>query len=351
MSVNKKDFEAIHDGKPISIYTLKNANGLEVQITNFGARIVSVMAPDKNGKFEDVTIGYESIDRYLNNTGERYLGCVVGRYANRIAKGKVTIDGKNYQFPVNSGEQALHGGLKGLDSVVWTVEAASGNELRLSYFSPDGEEGYPGNLKVEVTYTLKPDNGLNINYKATTDKPTVVNLTNHAYFNLKGEGAGTITDHVLLINASKTTPTDKNQIPTGEIVPVEGTPFDFRKPEVIGKRIDADNEQLKFGAGYDHNWVLDKKDGELTLAASLYEPASGRRLEVWTDQPAIQFYAGNFFNGSTIGKNGKPINRREALALETQKFPDSPNHPNFPSTRLNPGETYTQHSIFKFLAD
>ncbi|MDR1783409.1 MAG: galactose mutarotase, partial [Dysgonamonadaceae bacterium] len=288
MITDKKSFEKVYEGKQISLYTLKNKNGITVQITNFGARIVSVITPDKSGKFEDITIGYENIDKYLNNAGERFIGCVVGRYANRIAKGKVTIDGKSYQFPVNNNGQSLHGGLKGLDSVVWDVKSASEKALHLTYLSPDGEEGYPGNLNIEIFYSLGDDNGLRIDYKAITDKPTVINLSNHAFFNLKGAGNGTITDHVMLLNASHTTPVDQYLIPTGEIASVDGAPFDFRKPEVIGLRIDDDNEQLKFGNGYDHCWVIDKKAGEIALAARLYSPESGRVLEVWTDQPGIQ---------------------------------------------------------------
>jgi len=348
MAIDKKSFEKVYDGKQISLYTLKNKNGISVQITNFGARIVAVYSPDKNGKYENINVGYESIDRYLNNTGERFIGCVVGRYANRIAKGQVVVCGKTYQFPINNNGQSLHGGLKGLDSVVWDVKSASEKELHLSYLSPDGEEGYPGNLNIEIVYTLGEDNDLRIDYKAITDKPTVINLSNHAFFNLKGVGNGTITDHLMMLNASHTTPVDQYLIPTGEIASVKDTPFDFLNPEVIGKRINDENEQLKFGNGYDHCWVIDKKAGETALAARLYSPDSGRVLEVWTDQPGIQFYAGNFFDGKTVADNGKPINFREALALEAQNFPDSPNKPNFPSALLRPGEVYTNVCIYKF---
>lgn len=347
--LDKSAFETTVEGKPVSLYTLDSGNGLTIQVTNFGLRVVSIWAPDKNGKYADVAIGYENIDRYINNQGERFLGCVVGRYANRIANGKFEIDGTEYQLPINNNGQTLHGGLTGIDMVAWDVDKVSTNSIAFSLLSPDGSDGFPGNLKINVEYTLSPENEFIIKYKATTDKPTVVNLSNHAFFNLKGEAAGTITDHILTINASATTPVNEVLIPTGEIAPVNGTPFDFRRATVIGQRIDQDNEQLKNGLGYDHNWAIDKKtEGEVELAVTLYEPQSGRVMEVFTDQPGVQFYSGNFFDGKTNGKYGKPIAYREALALETQKFPDSPNHPNFPSTRLNPGETYTQTCIYKF---
>jgi aldose 1-epimerase len=347
--LDKAAFETTVEGKNTSLYTLKSGNGVTVQVTNFGARVISIWVPDKNGKYEDIAVGYENIDRYINNKGERFLGCVVGRYANRIAKGQFEIDSVKYQLPINNNGQTLHGGLKGLDMVVWDVNEASDSEIKFSYTSKDGDDGFPGNVKIDMTYSLTPQNEFRITYKAVTDKPTVVNLSNHAFFNLKGESNGTITDHILTINASHTTPVDSVLIPTGEIAPVEGTPFDFRKATAIGARIGIDNQQLKNGLGYDHNWVLDNHDGKVALAATLYEPASGRTLEVWTDQPGIQFYSGNFFDGTYNGKRGKPIAFRETLALETQKFPDSPNHPNFPSTRLNPGETYTHTCIYKFL--
>jgi aldose 1-epimerase len=346
--LDKSAFETTINGKKTSLYTLISGNGVTVQITNYGARIVSIWTPDKSGKYEDISIGYENIDRYIHNEGERFIGCVVGRYANRIAKGQFVLDSTTYQLPLNNNGNTLHGGLTGLDLVVWDVDESSDKEIKLSYTSKDGDDGFPGNLKINVTYSLTPDNSLCINYKATTDKPTVVNLSNHAFFNLKGEGNGTITDHVIRINASQTTPIDSLLIPTGAIVSVEGSPLDFRQSTVIGERIDSDNQQLKNGAGYDHNWILDNQTGDVVLAASLYEPFSGRALEVYTDQPAMQFYSGNFFDGKTNGKFGKPIKYREALALETQKFPDSPNHPNFPSTVLRPGETYTHTCIYRF---
>ncbi|MDU1905041.1 MAG: aldose epimerase family protein [Dysgonomonas sp.] len=346
--LNKTAFEKEVEGKPVSLYTLDSGNGLIVQVTNFGLRVVSIWTPDKAGNYADVAIGYENIDRYLDNPGERFIGPVVGRYANRIAKGKFSLDGKEYQLPINNNGQTLHGGLKGLDMQVWNVDKATDKSIDFSYTSPDGEDGFPGVLTIHVNYSVTADNEFKIAYKATTDKPTIVNLSNHAFFNLKGEAGGTITDHILTIRASHTTPVDNVLIPTGEIAPVDGTPFDFRQATAIGDRIDNDNPQLKNGLGYDHNWVIDKTAEDVELIATLYEPASGRQMEVYTDQPGIQFYSGNFFDGKSNGKYGKPIRYREALALETQKFPDSPNHKNFPSTRLNPGQTYTHICIYKF---
>lgn len=347
--LNESAFKTEVDGKAVDLYTLKSASGLTMQVTNLGARVVTLWVPDKNGKYEDVVLGYDSIDRYINNKGERFLGPIVGRYANRIAKGQFELDGTTYQLPINNNGQTLHGGLKGLDMVVWNVDKVTDNEIHLSYVSPDGEEGFPGTMKIDLTYVLTPENEFKITYAATTDKATVINLSHHGLFNLKGEGNGTITDHILTINASNTTPVDSVLIPSGEIASVEGTPFDFRKPTSIGERIDVENEQLKNGAGYDHNWVIDRKtDKDVELVASIYEPASGRKMEVWTDQPGLQFYSGNFFDGKVTGKTDKPLKYREAFALETQHFPDSPNHANFPITRLNPGETYSQTCIYKF---
>jgi len=320
-----------------------------MQVTNYGGRIVSLWVPDKNGKYEDVVLGYDNIDKYLNNPGERYLGTVVGRYANRIAKGEFELDGQKYHIPVNNNGNALHGGPGGIDSVVWDVDKATSNELHLSYVSPDGDQGFPGKLTMKMVYTLTPDNEFKITYKAETDKPTVVNLSHHSYFNLKGEGNGTVLDNLLTLNASKIVPINEVCIPTGELMPVEGTPFDFKKPHLIGERINNDDVQLKNGTGYDHSWVIDKKTkDEVELAAVVYEPVSGRVMEVYTDQPGVQFYSSNWFDNVTTGKAGKPYKVRESLALETQKFPDSPNQPNFPSTRLNPGETYKHTCIYKF---
>ena len=342
------DFETEVEGKQVSLYTLKNAD-LTMQVTNFGARVVALWAPDKSGAMEDIVLGYDNIDKYINNPGERFLGAVVGPYANRIANGTYTIGDETYNFPQNNNGQTLHGGLKGLDMVVWDVDSVTDNTLVLSYLRPDGQDGMPGNLKIVMTYTLTSENEFRVDYLAQTDKATHVNISHHSFFNLKGEGNGTINDHVLYINASKTTPVDAVLIPTGEIADVTGTPFDFREPKTIGQDVEIENEQLKNGAGYDHNWVLDRVSAdELELAASVYEPASGRYLEVLTDQPALQFYGGNFFDGSTTGKYGRPLAYRESIALETQKYPDTPNHPEFPSTLLNPGEEYTHVCVYRF---
>lgn len=342
------DFNTELDGKQVSIYTLK-AGDLVMQVTNFGARVVSLWTPDKNGHYEDVVLGYNNIHSYVNNTGERFLGAVVGPYANRIANGTYTIGEETYNFPQNNNGQTLHGGLKGLDMVVWDVDSVTENAIVLSYLHPDGQDGMPGNLKIVMTYTLTPENEFRVDYLAETDKATHVNISHHSFFNLKGEGNGTITDNVMVINASNTTPVDNLLIPSGEIADVTGTPFDFREPHVIGERIDVENEQLANGLGYDHNWVLDRKTaGELEFAASVHEPASGRFLEVFTDQPAMQFYSGNFFDGKSFGKYGKALKFRESIALETQKYPDTPNHENFPSTLLNPGEKYTHVCVYRF---
>lgn len=342
------DFETVVDGKDVSLYTLKNAD-LVMQVTNFGGRVVSLWTPDKNGNYEDVVLGYNNIDTYVNNTGERFLGAVVGPYANRIAAGTYAIGKETYNFPKNNNGQTLHGGLKGLDMVVWDVFAADDSTLVLTYTHPDGQEGMPGNLDIFMTYTLTSENEFKVEYLAQTDKPTHVNISHHSFFNLKGEGNGTINDHILYINASHTTPVNEVLIPSGEVADVTGTPFDFRQAKAIETDLYAENEQLKNGAGYDHNWVLDRQtDGQLELAASVLEPASGRYMEVWTDQPALQFYGGNFFDGSSTGKYGKALRYRESIALETQKYPDTPNHDNFPSTLLNPGEDYTHVCVYKF---
>ena len=341
-------FETEVDGSPVSLYTLKGGE-LVMQVTNFGGRVVSLWTPDKDGNYEDVVLGYDSIDKYVNNTGERFLGAVVGPFANRIANGTYTIDGVAYEFPKNNNGQTLHGGLRGLDMVVWDVFAADDSTLVLSYTHPDGQDGMPGNLEIFMTYTLTSSNEFWVEYLAQTDKPTHVNLSHHSFFNLKGEGNGTINDHILYINGSKTTPVNEVLIPTGDIADVTGTPFDFRKAKAIGTDLYVENEQLKNGSGYDHNWVLDRQTpDQLEMAASVLEPASGRFMEVWTDQPAIQFYGGNFFDGTTDGKYGKALRYRESIALETQKYPDSPNHPHFPSTLLKPGEDYTHICVYRF---
>lgn len=342
------DFETVVDGKNVALYTLK-AGDLTMQVTNFGGRVVSLWTPDRNGSYEDIVLGYNNIENYVNNPGERFLGAVVGPYANRIAGGTYTIGEETYNFPQNNNGQTLHGGLKGLDMIVWDVDSVTENAIVLSVVCPDGHDGMPGNRKIVMTYTLTPDNEFKVDYVAVTDKATHVNISHHSFFNLKGEGNGTINDHVLYINASKTTPVDAVLIPTGEIVDVAGTPFDFREPKAIGQDVNVENEQLKNGAGYDHNWILDRKTAsDMELAASVWEPASGRYMEVWTDQPALQFYGGNFFDGTTTGKYGKTLNYRESIALETQKYPDTPHHAHFPSTLLKPGEKYTHACVYRF---
>ncbi len=344
-------FDTEVDGRPVALYTLANDTGFTVQITNYGARVVSILAPDRNGRRADVAVGCESIDRYLNEADARFSGPVVGRFANRIARGRFALDGAEYRLPQNDNGNSLHGGTKGLDSRVWNVEEADNRHVVLSYVSPDGEEGYPGELTLRVIYTVTDDNALRIDYRATTDRTTVVNLSNHTLFNLGGEGSGSVLGHELWIDASATTPVDSVLIPTGAIAPVDGTPFDFRTPTPIGARIDTDDEQLRNGLGYDHNWVLNDFSGEVRLVASLYDPASGRKMEILTDQPGLQFYSGNFFNESSRGKFDRTIGYRGAVALETQNFPDAPNHPSFPSSVLRPGETYTQTCIYRFGTD
>ena len=346
--MKKENFQKVVDGKKVDLYTLTNGT-ITMQVTNFGARVVSLWTPDREGKMADIVLGYENIDRYVNNTGERFLGAVVGRVANRIGAGKFTLDGKEYNTPLNNNGQTLHGGLKGVDMVVWDVEYVADNAITLHLLLPDGTDGFPGNLDITMTYTLTEENEFEVTYHAKTDKKTIVNLSHHSFFNLKGEAGGTITDHILTIKADAITPVDANLIPTGELMPVEGTPFDFREPHAIGERIEADHEQLKNGKGYDLNWVIAREDnGQVETVATLYEPTSGRCMDVATDQVAIQFYSGNFFDGTYNGKYGKPLKFRESVALETQKHPDAINHENFPSIILNPGEVYKQVCVYKF---
>jgi aldose 1-epimerase len=346
--ISKSVFGKTPEGQVGDLYTLKNANGMEVGITNYGGRVVSILVPDRNGKMADVVVGFDNLDGYLGTNP--YFGALIGRYGNRIAKAQFKLDGVVYKLAANNGPNALHGGLKGFDKVFWTVRESSENPpaLELTYVSKDGEEGYPGTLTVKVVYTLEADNALSIDYHATTDKDTVLNLTNHSYFNLAGQGSGDILKQVMLLNADKFTPVDATLIPTGELKSVEGTPFDFRKPTVIGARINDDNQQLKIAGGYDHDFVLNRKGPGLSLAARAYDPESGRELEVMTTQPGIQFYTGNFLDGTIHGKGGKVVTRRSAFCLETQHFPDSPNQPKFPSSELKPGETYQQTTIYKF---
>jgi aldose 1-epimerase len=347
--LNAEDFVKTVNGKQTGLYVLQNGD-ICAAITNYGGRIVSLMAPDKNGELGDMVLGFSSIDGYLN-AHETFHGALIGRVGNRIAKGKFTLDGVEYNLPINNSPNSLHGGPDGFHNQVWEVKSANDTSIVLTYLSKDGEMGYPGNLNVEVTYTLTPANEVKIDYLATTDKSTPVNLTNHAFFNMAGDKYGTINNHILTINADLLTAVDSTLIPLGENVPVEGTPFDFRTPKAIGQDLpmEADNEQLKNGLGYDHNFVLNKPTpGEMTWAATVVEPESGRKMEVFTEEPAMQFYGGNFMDGSDTGKHGKTFNYRESFALETQHLPDSPNQPQFPSVILNPGEKYETSSIYKF---
>jgi len=348
-SITSSEFGIMPNGEKSLIFTLVNQQGLKAKITNYGAKLVSLEVPDKNGQLADVILGYETLDQYIK--GDQYFGATVGRYANRIAKGKFTLEGKEYQLALNNGVNHLHGGPKGYQSLVWKSEIIDQNgypALKFTYQSPDGEENYPGNLDIEVVYTWKNDNSLTIEYKATTDQTTIVNLTHHSLFNLKGAGNGDILGHILTINANAFTPVDSTLIPIGEIRPVVNTPMDFTAPHPVGERISSDYEQIVKGRGYDHNWVLNKNQGELTLAAELYEPESGRVMKVLTTEPGIQFYSGNFLDGSQIGKGNLPYNFRFGLALETQHYPDSPNHANFPSVVLKKGEVYTQTTVYSF---
>ena len=349
--ISKASFGRTPDGQNVDIYTLTNKRGIEVKITNFGGIITSLKVPDRTGKLDDIVLGFDNLDAYVK--GSPYFGALIGRYGNRIAKGRFTLNGHEYKLAVNNGENHLHGGVKGFDKVVWTALPArvrDGVALKLTYLSKDGEEGYPGNLKVIVVYRLMNTNELKISYSATTDKDTVVNLTSHSYFNLAGQGNGDILNHELLINATRFTPTDAGSIPTGELKSVTGTPFDFQNSAMqkIGARINNDDEQLKFGNGYDHNFVLNGPIGKLQKAAVAYEPTSGRLMEVWTTEPGVQFYTGNFLDGSLTGKDGKVYQRRYGFCLETQHFPDSPNKPSFPTTVLRKGELYHSLTIHKF---
>jgi aldose 1-epimerase len=348
--ITKKAFGKTGDGKPVDLYTLTNQHGMEIRVMSYGGIILSLRVPDKNGEFDDVTLGYESLDGYLEKTA--YFGAIIGRYGNRIANGKFTLDGKEYTLAINNGPNALHGGLKGFDKVVWAAEPfenQDGAGVIFAYTSPDGEEGYPGNLKARVTYTLTAQNELIFDYHATTDKATPINLTNHTYFHLAGDGKGDILGHVLMLNADRLTPVDKNLIPTGELQSVKGTPLDFTKPTVVGARIHEQNEQLLFAGGYDHNFVINRQGPGLALAARVEGPTTGRVMEVFTTEPGVQFYSGNFLDGTITGKGGHVYTPRTGFCLETQHFPDSPNKPQFPSTILRPGEAYDSKTVYKFL--
>jgi aldose 1-epimerase len=347
--IKKETFGTTPEGKPVDLYILTNAHGLEVRVINFGGIITSLRVPDKNGKLDDIVLGFDNLDGYLEN--KPYFGAIIGRYANRIANGKFTLDGHEYTLAKNNGSNSLHGGLKGFNKVIWQAEPFRNHQgmgVTLSYTSKDGEEGYPGNLRVKVTYTLTEKNELAIDYEATTDKATPVNLTQHTYFNLAGEGSGDVLAHELRLNADRFTPIDKNLIPTGEIRSVKGTPLDFTQPATIGARINDPYDQLVIAHGYDHNFVVTRKDDSLQFAARVREPKSGRVLEAYTTEPGIQLYSANFLDGSVIGKHGHAYKQREAFCLETQHFPDSPNHPDFPSTILRPGNTFHSRTVFKF---
>ena len=331
------------------LYTIKNASGMEVSITNYGGRIVSLLVPDRDGKLRDVVLGFDNLEDYYPERNETDFGASIGRYANRIKDGRITIDGKEYQLPQNNFGHCLHGGTRGWQYQFYNAVEVTENSLKLERISPDGDQGFPGNVKAYVTFTLTDGNALDIRYEATTDAPTIINMTNHAYFNLSGDPANhSICDDELYINASAFTPVDDTFMTTGEIWPVEGTPMDFRTPKLIGQDIDADYEQLRNGHGYDHNWVLDSACDDTVVAAELYCPATGIDLKVYTDEPGIQVYAGNFLDGTVTGKGGVVYQRRTAICLETQKYPDTPNKPEWPSALLRPGETYTSHCVFEF---
>jgi aldose 1-epimerase len=342
-------FNTEHNGKKVDLYTLQNKDGLRIDITNYGGRIVSLFTPDKNGVFDDIVTGYHSLEEYLNSN-EVYFGALIGRYGNRIANGRFSLDGIDYSLATNNGTNHLHGGPSGFHNVVWDAEQVNDHILKLTYLSAHMEEGYPGNLSVVVFYSLTNENELVTEYEATTDKPTVINLTNHAFFNLAGEGQKTINNHLLKINADFYTPVFENLIPTGHIEPVADTPFDFRDFTPIGERLQSDHPQLQYGLGYDHNYMLrdTMKGREIIYAASVYEPISGRMMDVYTTEPGLQFYGGNFLNGSDTGKRGEPYLHRSSFCLETQHFPDSPNQPQFPSTVLRPGEVFRSKTIYRF---
>lgn len=349
-TIEKHIFGTTAEGITIEQYTLTNASGMRVAIITYGGIITALHVPDRAGNMANVVLGFDNLPAYEKN--DPYFGCITGRYANRIAKGKFKIGDSTYQLARNNGDNHLHGGRKGFNKVVWAAAEITGEVvgLRLTYHSRDGEEGYPGNLNVEVIYTLTSDNALQIDYRATTDQPTIVNLTNHSYFNLAGEGTGTIFDHELMIKAEAYTPTDTTSIPTGEIAPVADTPFDFRTPHKVGSRLRSNHPQLVLAKGYDHNFVLKTQASpDLMLAARLAEPTSGRVMEVWTTEPGIQFYSGNFLDASLVGSSGRLYRQSDGLALETQHFPDSPNQPQFPSVLLNPGDTYQSRTTYKFM--
>ncbi len=349
-TMKKELFGKTPDGTEVYLFTLVNKNGMEARITNYGGIVVSLLVPDRAGKFEDVELGYDSLSQYLTKNNP-YFGALIGRYGNRIGKGTFTLNSKTYTLPINNGPNSLHGGIKGFDKVVWNAHESMRKDvpsLELTYLSKDGEEGYPGNLSVKVVYSLTNRNELKIEYAATTDKPTVVNLTHHSYFNLAGAGNGDILGEELMINADRFTPVDSGLIPTGELRNVHGTPMDFTTPMPIGARINDDDVQLHLAGGYDHNFVLNRKGKGLSLAARAYDKSTGRVMEVYTTEPGLQFYSGNFLDGTNIGKGGIAYKHRYGFCLETQHFPDSPNKPAFPTTVLKPGQTYRSTTVYRF---
>jgi aldose 1-epimerase len=345
--VTSQRFGTMPDGQAVEAYTLKNAQGIELTAIGYGGIITSLKTPDRSGAVGDIVLGFDTLDGYLK--GHPYFGAIIGRYGNRIGKAQFVLDGKTYPLAKNNGPNHLHGGIKGFDKVLWATSTPAGqNAIVFTRTSPDGEEGYPGNLAMHVTYTLTDANELIVDYHATTDKATPVNLTQHTYFNLAGNGSGDILGHELTLNADRYTPVDDTLIPTGELASVEATPFDFRKPTAIGARINGDHAQLKAGKGYDHNWVLNRSGAGQQLAARVVDPKTGRTLEVTTEEPGIQFYAGNFLDGTLTGKGGAVYAHRTGFCLETQHYPDSPNKPDFPSTILKPGQDYKTRTVFKF---
>jgi aldose 1-epimerase len=350
--IKKETFGTTPDGKPADLYTLSNSKGIELRVTNYGGIIVSLRVPDKKGEQADIVLGHEQLKGYFNNPP--YFGAIIGRYGNRIAGGKFKLDGVDYSLAKNNGPNSLHGGLKGFNAILWQASTntdGEGPKITFDYTSKDGEEGYPGNLHVQVTYTLTNQNELIVDYTANTDKATPLNLTQHTYFNLHGEGSSDILEHELMLNADRFTPVDKDLIPTGELRPVKGTPLDFITPTAIGSRISSSFDQITLGRGYDHNFVINRKGDGPELAARVREPKSGRILEVYTTEPGVQFYSGNFLDGTIAGKHGHVYQQRSGFCLETQHFPDSPNHANFPSTILRPGTTFHSRTIFKFAVD
>ncbi len=353
-TITKADFGKTPDGQAVELYTLRNSKGAEADIMTYGGIVQKLLMPDKNGKFADVVQGFDTLDGYTAESYVKacpYFGALIGRYGNRIGGATFQLEGQTYTLAKNNNGNSLHGGVKGFDKVVWTARpsvTSHGPQLVLAYLSKDGEEGFPGNLEVTATYTLTDDNELKLEYSARTDKPTVVNLTHHSYFNLAGQGSGDILNHLLYINSDKTTPVDSGLITTGAFASVAGTPFDFRTPTAIGAHINDPDTVLQYGPGYDHNWVINKPFGKYGLMARVTDPVSGRFMEVWSDEPGLQFYSGNFLDGTLVGKEGKVYKRRFAFCMEPQHYPDSPNKPNFPSVELKPGETYHNTIVYKF---